>query len=98
MTIWKNCIADIYYQDGKAELRDPGYEVRITGDELVVSYEGDQGWVNYKGNDLGFGHYELYCQNVDGRSMLHRMADSEILEGNWSESGCFGMWRIYLIE
>ena len=52
MTIWKNCTADIYYRDDEPELNDPGYEVRITGDEMVISYEGEHGWVNYTGRNL----------------------------------------------
>jgi hypothetical protein len=96
MTIWKNCIADIYYQDDKPALNDPGYEVRITDDELVVSYEGEVGWVNYKGRDLGGGHYELFSREVNGRTLLHRLGESEILEGYWAENGCRGMWRLHL--
>lgn len=98
MTVWKNCIADIYYTDNKPELHDPGYEVRITAEELVVSYEGDGGWVNYRGTNLGGGHFDLSCPEVNGRAMLHRTADSHFLEGNWSEDGAHGMWRIELRE
>lgn len=96
MTIWKNCHADIFYCDDKPELKDPGYEVRITPDEIVISYEGDVGWVNWKGHDLGGGHYELASAEVDGRAMLHRFGDSEFLEGYWSEGSDHGMWRICL--
>lgn len=98
MTIWKNCTCDLYYQDEGAALRDPGYEVRIDGDELVISYEGDQGWINYKGKDQGGGHYALTADVVNGRALVHRAPDAEIVEGCWEEDGCFGMWRFYLIE
>ena len=98
MAIWKNCTCDIYYQDEGAALRDPGYEVRIDGDELVISYEGDQGWINYKGKDQGGGHYALTADVVNGRALVHRAPDAEIVEGCWDEDGCFGMWRFYLIE
>ena len=98
MTLWKNCTTDIYYQDEGAEMNDPGYQVRIDGDELVLSYETTKGWVNYKGKDLGGGHFELYSEEVDGRSMLHRAPEAEILEGFWSEDGSRGMWRIHLID
>ena len=98
MAIWKNCTCDIYYQDEGAALRDPGYEVRIDGDELVISYEGDQGWINYKGKDQGGGHYALTADVVNGRALVHRAPDAEIVEGCWEEDGCFGMWRFYLIE
>ena len=98
MTLWKNCRADIYYFNDKPDLNDPGYEVRITDDEMVVSYEGDTGWVNYQGKDMGGGHFALSCTEVDGRSLLHRAPESEIVEGNWVENGCHGMWRIYLLK
>jgi hypothetical protein len=98
MTIWKNCKADIYYRDDKPDLNDPDYEVRISDDELVVSYQGETGWVNYAGKDLGGGHYDLHSPEVKGHSLLHRVADSNILEGNWTEDGSQGMWRIYLTE
>lgn len=98
MTIWKNSRADVYYTDSLPDLNDLGYEVRITGDEMVISYEGEVGWVNYTGKDLGGGHFELTSPEVKGRAMLHRLPESDILEGNWSEDGDNGMWRVYLID
>jgi hypothetical protein len=98
MTIWKNCTCDIYYADNAPELNDPGYEVRIDGDELVLSYEGETGWVNYRGHDAGGGHYLLSAPEVKGRGVLHRSQEVEILEGYWEESGCRGMWRVHLRE
>lgn len=97
MTIWKNCLADLYYNDDTPDLKDPGYEVRLSGTELVISYEADDGWVNWKGHDLGSGNFEMVSPEVEGSAMLHRFGDSEILEGNWTEGGDHGMWRIYLI-
>lgn len=98
MTIWKNCRTDLYYSDGKPDLDDPGYEVHITPDEIVVSYEGEVGLVTWKGQDLGGGHYELHCPEVQGQAMLHRSGDSEFLEGWWREGASHGMWGIRLIE
>lgn len=99
MAIYKNCTCDIYYQDEGAALNDPGYEVRIDWDELVISYEGDHGWINYQGKDLGGGHYSLTADTVNGRSLVHRATpDAEIIEGCWEEDGCFGMWRFHLID
>jgi len=98
MTTWKNCRADLYYADEGAQLNDPGYEVRILDAEMVISYEGETGWVNYAGRDMGGGHFALHSPEVDGRAMLHRAPDSEIIEGNWSEDGCHGMWRLHLID
>ena len=66
MTIWKNCTADIYYSDDKPELRDPGYEVRLKGDELVISYQSDGCWVNYKGLDQGGWSLPVDCRHHSG--------------------------------
>ncbi|TXG93631.1 MAG: hypothetical protein E6R09_18780 [Rhodocyclaceae bacterium] len=96
MTIWKNCTADIYYSDDAPDLRDPGYEVRLEGDELVISYQSDGSWINYKGVDQGGGHFLLTADSIQGRAMLHRAPDAEILEGCWSENSSSGMWRVYL--
>ena len=98
MTIWNNSRSDVYYSDALPDLNDLGYEVRITGDELVISYAGKVGWVNYTGKDLGGGHFELTSPEVNGRAMLHRLPESDILEGNWSENGAHGLWRVYLID
>lgn len=98
MAIYKNCTCDIYYRDEGAELNDPGYEVRIDDDRLVISYQGEQGWINYKGKDLGGGHYALTADTVDGRALVHRAPNAEIIEGCWEEHGYFGMWRLHLID
>lgn len=100
MTIWKNCHADIYYASNKEKpvFHDPGYEVRIDNDRMVVSYEGASGWVNYQGKDVGGGHFDLRAPEVDGHAMLHRAPESGIVEGNWVEGGYHGMWRIYLVD
>lgn len=102
MPIWRNCNADIYYSDDEAELRDPGYEVRIDDGEIAVSYQGDDDWIVYAGSDMGGGHYVLTGTNTKGReigqAMLHRAPNSEILNGYWNEDNYVGMWRIRLIE
>lgn len=96
MTTWNNCTSDVYYSNEAPTLRDPGYEVSITNDEIVVSYKGNTGRVNYRGKDLGGGHYELVAPEVDGQAMLHRYGNSKLLTGSWAEGGWHGMWRIYL--
>ncbi len=97
MSIWKNSICDIYYRSGGNDLDDTGYEIRITDNELVISYENEAGWVNYKGMDLGHGHYLLTAPAVNGRAFIHHLENSDILEGSWEEDGEQGMWRIHLL-
>ena len=98
VTIWRNSTCDIYYRSGDVDLHDTGYEIKFYGNELVISYEGEDGWVNYRGQDLGHGHYLLTAPEVRGRTVLHRIKNSNILEGSWDEDGHQGMWRFRLIR
>lgn len=97
--IWKNCKADFYYQDGSAAyLQEPGYDVRIDDETIVVSYEDEEGHVVYRGINNGDGHYELSAPERRGTATLHRSPDSDVLEGFWIEDGARGMWAIFLDE
>lgn len=97
--IWKNCKADFFYQDGRpAYLQDPGYDVRIDDDLIVVSYEDEGGHVVYRGANNGDGHFELSAPERSGSATLHRLPDSDVLEGAWIEDGVRGMWAIFLDE
>ncbi len=71
-------------------------EVKINKNEIVVSYEDDEGVVNYKGEDEGHGHFVLKCPEREGRATFHQMLGSRILEGYWQEGGHQGFWRITL--
>lgn len=98
MTVWHNCLVDvIYYDERSALLRDEGYEIKIDDQEIVVSYQDDEGWVEYRGKNNGDGHFQLIAPERNGKSSLHRfLPDGEILEGYWQEDGHQGMWRITL--
>lgn len=93
---YKGSKMDILYYDDSACALNEDCEVRICGDEIVVSYEGYNGpevWSG-KGKD---GHYELRIVNGKGRASLHRFsANNSIVEGYWIEDGNQGMWRIRL--
>jgi hypothetical protein len=73
-------------------------EVRISGNKIWISYEGDGGPVLYEGDEKSPGHFKLFCNSQKGRATLHRFPDDDILEGFWIESGYQGMWRIQLID
>ena len=97
MNIWSQCLADIvYYDNAYACTEDIGYQVRLEGDELVLTYEDREGPVEYRGKEQGAGHFWLYCPERKGVATLHRFPDGNILEGYWIERGCRGMWRITL--
>jgi len=69
-------------------------EVRIDGDEIIVSYDGDAGPVVYSGKMKGEGHFELKSARPEGRACLHRFWNGRRLDGWWKEDGYEGMWRI----
>jgi len=85
----------IYYDSSPADEREE-CEVRFGDNEIVISYEDDDGEVLYKGKDYGHGHYVLKCPERRGKATLHRIPDSKYMEGYWSEEGARGFWRFTL--
>ncbi|MBU0594257.1 MAG: hypothetical protein KKH74_11055 [Gammaproteobacteria bacterium] len=96
---YKNATCWTYYSSQEAAERMP-CEVRINEEsgEIAISYESEDGYTVYSGNESGDGHYVLECEEVQGRASLHRFPSSSILEGYWEENGLKGMWRIELGE
>ena len=95
MPVWSDCKADIIYYDEEADIDEP-CEVRIDKDEIIVSYDDEDGPVVYKGKNNGNGHFNLKAPEINGQASLHRFKDGEILEGFWIEGSNKGMWRIRL--
>lgn len=93
--VWSNSTMDTFYYDGEADISS-ACEVRIDDKGIVVSYEGDEGPVIYRGQAKGAGHFELRSTDVDGRATLHMFEGGKFLEGFWVEDGYEGMWRIKL--
>lgn len=92
MSVWLNSSAEIFHsEDGPRT----DCEVRIDGDEIVVSYE-DDGRVIYRGQQVGPGHFNLKCPERGGSATLHRSPGVDFIEGFWTEGGTRGMWRITL--
>jgi hypothetical protein len=61
-----------------------------------VNYRDHDGPAEYRGKDLGVGHFELHCADRQGHATLHRAPNSRILEGYWQEGGYRGFSRIEL--
>ncbi len=99
MPIWPKSTFDAYYPDKGMDSNLP-CEVRINGDEIVVSYRDDfrKCLVVWKGHDEGNGHYVLEAPTVKGRATLHMNSDHEILDGWYIEDRRQGMWRFTLDE
>lgn len=95
MAVWNNSLMDIVYYDKTEACEQDPCEVRIEGNEIVVSYDDDVPVV-FKGHLNGPGHFELACAEVNGKATLHMFEGSKILEGFWLEGGEKGFWRITL--
>ena len=97
MTVWKNCTVDsLYYNEDPASTKESGFQVKIDDAEIVVSYQDDDGWVEYRGKNKDDGHFQLTCPDRNGEATLHQFPNGNILEGFWVEAGTRGMWRITL--
>ena len=97
MAVWDNSIMECIYYDGDPADMGMDCQVRIDEDEIVVTYEEDDGgYPVYRGANDGTGHYVLQCPTNNGRATLHRFPNGQILEGYWDEDGCRGFWRIRL--
>lgn len=75
-------------------------QLRVDGDEISVTYEEDDGSIaEYKGSDLGSGHYALtYTGYPECKATLHKRPNEDMLEGWWLEDGEEGMWQIYRVK
>ena len=95
MAIWKNCRMEVLFYDSAGDAGGT-CEVKIDEHTIVVTYEGDDGWVNYTGKNDDSGHFDLHADRYDGHASLHRFPEGRVLEGYWTEQGVRGMWRIHL--
>ena len=89
----------IYYANYAAK-HGTSCEVRLDGDDIVVSTAADEDAVLYSGKQLSEGHFHLASSNPKGTATLHCFVGSRILEGFWMETadsendGSSGFWRI----
>ena len=95
MEMYKNSRIDVLHYDDNSYEDDP-CQVRIGEGDIVVDYEEDGKRIVYKGKEIEIGHFELICEDVNGRATLHRFPKANILEGSWVEDGTRGMWKIRL--
>lgn len=92
----KTALMDSVFYDETPANEGEECEIRIDGNEIVVSYEDDDGVVIYRGKDEGHGHFVLECPERQARATLHQIPESRFLEGFWIEEGYRGFWRITL--
>ena len=92
----KTALMDTVFYDETPAYEGEECEIRINGNEIVVSYKDDDEVVIYKGKDEGHGHFVLECPERKGKATLHQIPKSKFLEGFWIEEGYRGFWRITL--
>ena len=96
MTLYKDATCESYHPD--AGLEEEACEVRIEGDDIVVSTKA---WM-YRGKEDGPGHFRLGGREqvdgdeLEGRATLHRFEGESVLVGDWKVGKYFGAWRIRL--
>lgn len=95
MAIWRNSSMETFYASADAVETEP-CEVRVSGNNIVVSYGSAGDYITYEGIETGEGHFKLHAPHVGGRATLHRLPGEDVLEGWWFEDGLEGMWRIHL--
>lgn len=71
--------------------------VTLTENTITVEYFLD-GQVTYSGDiDPNHpGHYFLTAPMAHGEATLHRIPNTDTLEGSWKEAGFKGYWKIEL--
>lgn len=97
MTQWKQSHFDTFYQYCEADLRQ-SCEVILVSGELTLTYydEDSKTYLTYKGKETSPGHFELSNPDVRGSATLHRLAEEDVLVGEWHEGGDDGLWRVVL--
>ena len=93
--LFRSSIIETFYADEMPSDRVE-CEVRIGAREIAVSMKSDDGHVLYLGHEVEPGHFELACEKARGRAVLHRLGESNTLEGYWVADGSRGMCQIEL--
>lgn len=76
MPVYSNSKMDsVYCGDTLLAYEGEDCEVRIDGEEIVVSYQDDQEIVVYKGKENSQGHYILESPERQGEATLHRFPE-----------------------
>ncbi len=92
---YRKAICHTLYTGERAADRYP-CEIQLRPGRISVRYKISGEQTVYQGRDKGEGHYVLESDEPSGRATLHRIPDSQVLEGYWEEGGGTGMWRIEL--
>jgi hypothetical protein len=96
---WKKSVMISFYHETASE--QSNCEVVLTGSRISVTYlfGPDDDEYEYIGEDNGGGHFvlKMKAHGSEGHAILHRMPDSDFLDGYWEEDRIKGMWRIKLV-
>lgn len=101
MAVYQATMETVYYTDKPAS-SDVPCELKIDGDDIVVSINYPTYISVYTGKKLSEGHYRLECKDANSVATLHCFDKGKIFEGYWyvkedqdNDAGR-GFWRIYI--
>ena len=93
---WEGCRVEVVTEAGGSRFDDDDCDVRLEGDQLVVTYWDENGAVVFDGSRDEGGVFDLWCRSRPRRAELHFCEENRALEGSWSERESRGTWRIEL--
>ncbi len=94
--VWEGCRVEVVPEAGASPFDDDDCDVRLEGDQLVVTYWDEDGVVVFDGNRDADGKFDLWCRSRPRRAELRFCEENRVLEGSWSERENRGSWRIEL--
>ena len=95
MALWAACRVELLSNDAPRFACDD-CEVRLDETALVVSYFDDEGPVVLAAPNDGSGRFDLVARSRPRKATLTHDEAAGVLEGDWSEGGVAGTWRIVL--
>jgi len=95
--VWSDCRVEVVSAlPGEPPVTCDEGEVRLEGEELLVTYFDDRGPVVLAGRGDGGGHFALTGRSRPRTASLHRAGEARELVGSWEEGGERGYWSVVL--
>jgi hypothetical protein len=104
-TVYKSYMLVVYdYSDKEYSTFEKPCNVIIDEKKITLEFVIEGKECKWEGREKAPGHYFMWDESVSDvrchpgvkTGTLHRMPDSDVLEGRWREDGCKGFWEITL--
>ena len=93
---FRDCRAEVRFDDGSPVLEDDDALVRIEGGWILVCYWDEHGAVVFEGAESDPGRFQLKARSRPRTAELAYSPERRVLEGTWSEGDVSGALRIEL--